>query len=155
LGTNKQSSDDSGGTRVSKMISFIEQWLANNDVNKHARHLKCELKSFGLKRRIHTVAVVSFAYSAAVEGERAAMDRLPASVQVHIVQFAGHHDTWNILTVGGQNHPCARAWNEEDWYGGCFVCNDLWYLKTGSRQWKLAVLEHAKRCKAAAVILSG
>ena len=83
------------------------------------------------------------------------MDRLPASVRVHIVETAGHRDTWNISTVGGQNDPCARAWDEEDWPSGCFVCNDLWYLKSSSRQWKAAVLEYAKRCKAAAVILSG
>ena len=83
------------------------------------------------------------------------MDRFPVSVRVGIVEAAGHHVAWNMLTVGGQSDPCARAWNEEDWPGGCFVCNDLWCLKASSRQWKAAVREHAERCKAAAVILSG
>ena len=95
------------------------------------------------------------AYAAAVEGERAAMDRLPVHAQVRIVLFAGHHDTWDITAVGGMNDFCARAWNWEDWGWGCFVCNGLWYLKAVSRRWKIAVLEHAKRCKAAAGILTG
>ena len=36
----------------------------------------------------------------------------------------------------GQSCACCRAYNEEDWPSGCFICNQMWDLTTFNRLWR-------------------
>ena len=50
----------------------------------------------------------------------------------------------------GQNCPCCRAHNEEDWPTGCAFCVQMWYLTCINKQWRdrtreLPMLPESKR----------
>ena len=87
-----------------------------------------------LPRRIGIVAVPS---SATVFAE--------INVACNIVAYVGHDSDWRPLMPWrhygncGQNCPCCRAANDEDWPSGCGHCLDLWYLSLADKRIRLAV----------------
>ena len=96
-----------------------------------------------LPRIVSGVGVVGVAAALKVVAIARAMPNLADQLRALIVAFLGQHPPWwtreRHWGACGQNCPCCRAENPEDWWSGCELCIDKYVLAAADRRWAAAV----------------